>query len=427
VSIGGRNGGGVSEQASGRAARGKGVPDAPNGGTQQTHATEEGMPDRDATSFLGSCCEGLYTRRGILKGALTGGALLAGMSTLAPDAAAKAPLRSKPDPVFSKDANTSLVPAAIGGPMLPNPHHISLRWLGCSCFELVHRGKVYLLDAWFDRGPRTRSVGFTDDDVIRAEAMFIGHAHFDHIADAPAIAARTGGLIVGAPISTAFAASMGGTPADQLRPVTGLGGELLHFDGFTVEPILAHHAVAPTRTNSKGETVGQALFDVYSAALDPFTPAETAAFEAMLARGSFDPLIITQGTIAYLFTFDSGYRMVWLDSGGPITPQLSALMGRIGTTNLAIASYTVQGIPDLQVPVTMALVNLFQPDLFLPCHHDHIILLPFNAVLPDMATEPLRLAIRETMPNTEILTPLYRSPVVINTKTGAAVARHGHP
>jgi L-ascorbate metabolism protein UlaG (beta-lactamase superfamily) len=303
--------------------------------------------------------------------------------------------------------------------MIANPQVISLRWLGCSCYELVHRGKVYLLDAWFDRGPRTRSVGFTDDDVIRADAIFIGHAHFDHIADAPAIAARTGAPIIGAPISTAFAASVGGTPAAQLQTVTGLGGELLTFDGFTVEPILAHHAVGPTRTNSKGETVGQALFDVYSAALDPFTPAETAAFQAMLARGSFDPLIITQGTIAYLFTFDSGYRMMWLDSGGPITPQLTAVMSRVGKTDLAIASYTVQGIPDLQVPVTMALVNLFNPDLFLPCHHDQIILLPFNAVLPDMATEPLRLAIRDTLPNTQSIPPLYRSPVVINTKTGA--------
>ena len=134
-----------------------------------------------------------------------------------------------------------------------------------------------------------------------------------------------------------------------------------------------------------------------------FTPAETAEFQAMLARGSFDPLIITQGTIAYLFTFDSGYRMVWLDSGGPITSQLTAVMSRVGKSDLAIASYTLQGVPDLQIPITMALVNLFKPDLFLPCHHDQIILLPFNAALPDMATEPLRLAIRDTMPNTQCI------------------------
>jgi hypothetical protein len=372
--------------------------------------------------FIGECCEGLFTRRQFLNRALAGGALVAGAAALPREAAAFHSSRPSPRPVFSDDAYTSLVPAAVGGPILANPNLISLRWLGCSCFELVHRGKVYLLDAWFDRGPRTRSVGFTDDDVVRAEAIFVGHAHFDHIADAPPIAARTGATIVGAPISTGYAASAG-TPASQLRTVSGLGGELMEFDGFTVEPILAHHAVGPSRTNSKGETVGQALFDVYSAALDPFTPEETTAFQAMLARGSFNPLIITVGTIAYLFTFDSGYRMVWLDSGGPITSQLRAVMSRVGKTNLAIASYTVQGIPPLQVPVTMALVNLFQPDLFMPCHHDEIILLPFKAVLPDMATEPLRMAIRDTLPNTRSIAPLYRAPVVINTRTHE---QHGH-
>ena len=158
-------------------------------------------------------------------------------------------------------------------------------------------------------------------DVARAETIFIGHGHFDHIADAPPIAARTGATIVGAPLSTGYASSAG-TPASQLRTVTGRGGELLEFDGFTVEPILAQHAVFPTRTNSRGANVGQANGDLYEAALGPFTPAETTAFFAMLARGTSDPRVLTEGTIAYLFTFDSSYRMVWLDSGGPITRRL---------------------------------------------------------------------------------------------------------
>jgi L-ascorbate metabolism protein UlaG (beta-lactamase superfamily) len=374
--------------------------------------------------FLGACCEGLVTRRGMLKRAFAGGVLAAGGAILPTSAASEDSRRPGPKPVFSNDAYTSLIPAAIGGPMIANPHTISLRWLGCSCFELVHRGKVYLLDVWFDRGPRTRPIGFGPDEVVQTEAMFIGHAHFDHIADAPPIAARTGALIVGAPISTGYAASVG-TPATQLRTVTGRGGELLEFDGFTVEPILAHHSVGPTRKNRKGEMVGQAIFDLYDAALDPFTPAETARLQTVLSRGTFDPRIITEGTIAYLFTFDSGYRLVWLDSGGPITSQMIGVMNRVGNTNLAMASYTVQGVPELQVPVTMALAELFQPDVFIPCHHDEIIglastpILPGGFALPDMATEPLLMTIRDTMENTRAIAPLYRSPIVANTKTGA--------
>jgi hypothetical protein len=370
--------------------------------------------------LLGACCEGLFTRRGLLKGALAGGALAAGSSMLPRVAAAGESRKPSPQPVFSKDAYTSLVPAAIGGPMIANPHMISLRWLGCSSYELVHRGKVYLLDAWFDRGPRTRSVGFGQADVVRAETIIIGHGHFDHIADAPAIAARTGATIVGAPLSTGYASSAG-TPSNQLRTVTGRGGELLKFDGFTVEPILAHHAVFPTKTNSRGANVGQANGDLYEAALGPFTPDETSQFFAMLARGTSNPLVLTEGTIAYLFTFDSGFRMVWLDSGGPITPQMISVMNRVGRANLAIASYTVQGIPDTQIPVTMGLVELFQPDIYLPCHHDEIVLIPIRNGLPDMATEPLLMAIRDTMPQTRAIAPLYRSPIVVNTKTGRVV------
>src|SRR5262249_12867114 len=145
---------------------------------------------------------------------------------------------------------------------------------------------------------------------------------------------------------------------------------------------------------------------------------------AMLSRGSFDPLIITQGTIAYLFTFDKGYRFIWLDSGGPITPQLIGVMNRVGKTNLAIASYTVQGIPDLPVPVTMAPAELFQPDIFTPSHTAQTPgsanppPIPGGFVLPDMATEPLRLEIRSSMPETRAITPIYRTPIVVDMRSG---------
>src|SRR5258708_1958890 len=93
------------------------------------------------TPFIGSCCEGLFTRRGVLKQMLAGGPLAAPSAALPPSGAADH--RVPPgDPEFWEDASRSLVPAAAGGPMLKDPHTISLRWLGCSCYELVHRGKV---------------------------------------------------------------------------------------------------------------------------------------------------------------------------------------------------------------------------------------------------------------------------------------------
>ena len=146
------------------------------------------------------------------------------------------------------------------------------------------------------------------------------------------------------------------------------------------------------------------MTDIYLALLNPPpTSTDLEAAATVVARGSLDPRILTQGTIAYLFTFDSGYRLMWLDSGGPITPTLQAAMETIKSTNLAIVGYNVQAFPRFQVPVTVQLVELFNPDLFFPAHHDELLSsLDGKSLLalPDMATEPLFLAIRDLLPKT---------------------------
>lgn len=122
-------------------------------------------------------------------------------------------------------------------------------------------------------------------------------------------------------------------------------------------------------------------------------------------------------TIAYLFTFDRGYRLLWVDSAGPITAQLQTVMQRVGSTNLAIVGYQGQGVARFQVPVTLPLVELFKPDLFLPNHHDEFLVGRF-LVVPDIATEPLFTAIRDVLPNTRCASPLYWAAVCINVKSG---------
>jgi glyoxylase-like metal-dependent hydrolase (beta-lactamase superfamily II) len=89
------------------------------------------------------------------------------------------------------DACRSLVPTAIGGPTLRDPNRIMLRWLSTSNYELVYRGQVFLLDTYFERGPRNRPTGIVPADVKQVDAIFIGHAHFDHISDAAPIAQKT--------------------------------------------------------------------------------------------------------------------------------------------------------------------------------------------------------------------------------------------
>src|SRR5271168_5344909 len=93
--------------------------------------------------------------------------------------------------------------AAVTGGPLPPPESdtVVIRWLGNANFEFAYKGKVYLFDAYFDRTPRSHRLGFKAADVSQAEAIFVSHAHFDHISDIGPVARQTGAPVIGAPIT----------------------------------------------------------------------------------------------------------------------------------------------------------------------------------------------------------------------------------
>jgi len=309
--------------------------------------------------------------------------------------------RSWHRPWKDAEACRSLIPASIGGPTPPGSV-MTLRWLGTTNFELAFRGQVVLLDAYYDRGPRNRPIGFTPDEVIRADAIFIGHGHFDHMSDAVQVAMQTGAQVVGGPPTIDAALSMGLPPA---QAVSVSGGEVIEFDGFTVEAILAHHSVLDS-------DLLEAFTDTITTAIGEPTPEEAAAEQEIRARGTFAPEVITQGTIAYLFTFDSGFQFIYRDTAGPITPEEEAVMARIGgETDLATVAYQGQYLARLQIPPTLDLIKLYNPKMYLPNHHDEI-----AGIFLDIGVEPLFMAIREELPDTKTVSPLYREPVCVHVR-----------
>jgi L-ascorbate metabolism protein UlaG (beta-lactamase superfamily) len=292
----------------------------------------------------------------------------------------------------------------IGGPMPPNGM-LTLRWLGTTNFELAYGSQVVLLDTYYDRGPRNRPIGFAPADVKRADAILIGHAHFDHMSDAALVAAQTGAPVVGAPTVTETAISMG-LPARQA--VTVRGGEILKYKGFTVEAILARHSTLDP-------AVLAAFRSAITAAAGAPTSEEAAAEAAILKRGTFDPKVITEGTIAYLFTFDSGFRLIFRNSAGPVTDAEKAVMQRIGgKTDVAIVGYIGQYVAKRQIAATLPIIELYNPGLYLPAHHDEI-----AGTFVDIGLEPLFMAIRDRMPGTSVMSPLYREPVCLNVQKTA--------
>lgn len=312
------------------------------------------------------------------------------------------------DPAFAAQARDPACHAAklvsTGGLAPRNPHTLTVRWAGYSNFELAYGGRIILLDAYFDRGANYPPLGFAARDVTRADVILIGHGHFDHMSDAASVGIRTGATIVGAPVTTDKLASEG-VPAAQLRTVTGRGGELIQFESFSVEPILARHG----QPNPQVTTVMEGALGVLSAEPDA---AQEAEERAIRARGVSDPRVIAEGTIAYLITLDSGFRIMYRDSGGRVTDREKTVMARVGDVDLALVAVAAEYLMPLTARQGLEHMRLYRPEVYMPAHHDA----PIGGRRSLWrATEPLFQALKDDNPNLITVSRGYREPVCFNT------------
>ncbi len=302
------------------------------------------------------------------------------------------------------DPCDSLIPAAIGGPLLPKSSDIAVfRWLANANYELDYHGQIFLFDTYYNRKARNRPLGFSAEEVKRASAIFLGHGHFDHMSDIVPVAAQTEAPVVGAPITIATAVKMG-LPPKQATTVTG--GETLHFGDVTVDIALAHHS-------QPAPGIQEALDNLYKVELRRDTPDEAALSEAVRARGTFSPDVLDNGTLAFGLTFPNGFKVLMLDSAGPVTDGDRALAAKLGPVDVASIAYQAHAVAERQVGETYPLVQLFRPKLYLPSHHDA----SFGSWI-DLGIEPLLEKIRDEMPDTRFVAPLYRSAICVAT-TGA--------
>ncbi len=313
------------------------------------------------------------------------------------------------DPGFAaapRDAACSTAElVSTGGAPPHDPGTLAVRWTGFSNFELAYRDKIILLDAFIDLGSNYPPLGFAASDVKHADLIILGHGHFDHMADAASIAVRTGALVVGAPVTTEKLLSQS-VPAAQIRTVTGKQGEVLQFDGFTVEPILARHA-------QPDPGITEVMEKALNAIAPKPSPAQEAEARAIRARGTSYPRVIREGTIAYIITLDNGFRIAYRDSGGRPTDHERSAMARIGGVDLALVALSAEFLPSLTAQRALEHMSLYKPDVFMPAHHDAA----FSGHAPLWrATEPVFQALKDANPNLVTVSRSYREPVCFNTE-----------
>jgi L-ascorbate metabolism protein UlaG (beta-lactamase superfamily) len=89
---------------------------------------------------------------------------------------------------------------------LPLPKGLEVTWFGTAGFRFAYQGKTLWIDPYLTRLPlrdflRRRIVPPSDSSIARyvdkADAVLVGHTHFDHALDVPAIARHTGCTVYG--------------------------------------------------------------------------------------------------------------------------------------------------------------------------------------------------------------------------------------
>lgn len=320
-------------------------------------------------------------------------------------ACSTAPINDPRDLAASQSANPGCsvrTLVATGGPFPRDASTLAIRWTGFTNYELAYDGHVILLDTYFDRGSTFPPLGFSAADVKRADLILLGHGHVDHMSDAASVGSRTGALVVGAPVTTEKLLTQP-IPKAQVRTVTGRGGEVMRFIGFTIEPILGRHGDPPPN-------VAKAFGDALRATTTPPTAEQTAELARIRARGiSGDPRVVTEGTIAFLFTFDNGFRLMYRNSGGAVTEYEKAVMQRVGRVDVALVAVSASYIQELTVKQALEHARTYKPDVYIPGHHDG----SYNNLW--RATEPLFQALKDENPAIITVSKSYREPICFDT------------
>lgn len=179
---------------------------------------------------------------------------------------------------------------------------IALTYLGVAGWQLDAGSTTILVDPYFSR-PADLERPLTPDPAAiaarspaRADAIVVCHSHVDHVLDAPAVAAKTGALLIGSE-STARLARASGLPADRILTIRGR--EELARGDWTVKVLPSLHSLIGD------EFLGGEI------AQDPALPMSFADY----AEG---------GSFAYLVSV-AGHRVLFIGSANFIEEELTGL------------------------------------------------------------------------------------------------------
>ena len=147
----------------------------------------------------------------------------------------------------------------------PTPAGVEVVWLGQAAFKITTPGgKVIVTDPWLRTNPLTPAAYRQLEHFGKIDVLLVSHGHFDHIADAPALA-QMYNVPLRLPGDLANTAMTLGVLPASLLPRMNKGGTVEPLPGIKITAVRAEHssiyvwrnpATQKDETHPGGEAVG---------------------------------------------------------------------------------------------------------------------------------------------------------------------------
>lgn len=246
-------------------------------------------------------------------------------------------------------------------------------WFGVTNFAVAIRGHVVLFDAWVPRGLNENWVPTSPGEVaeLDPELIILGHAHFDHAADALPIARASGAAIVGLGEHCAeMVKRSNGMPPRCIEVIrggapAGAKATLELLPGIEVTAVKHIHSAIGLPDGGDGYHVPVLPPLTTSPLTHPPSPATVVETVGRIpdAEG---------GSVLYRFQVGDK-SFVWHDSSGPMkeeAPGAFDVLRELRPVDVELGA--IQGFNQLTNGLRdpRMYIDALRPRIFVPTHHD---------------------------------------------------------
>ena len=222
-------------------------------------------------------------------------------------------------------------------------HHFKMTYLGTAGFILSNADRTLVLDPFITRPSLWQTFTqplISDPNLVKrliphADDVLIGHAHYDHILDAPEICQQTGARLIGSKATLMYGKSAGLKDAQMLEVQ---GHEIINSGSWQIKALPSIH--------------GKALFGKIPLPGDMTEPPPFPPKFNQLRHGQVLNWWIDTGKL----------KIVHIDSADFLEQHLGTVKADIVCLCAIGRKYRPHYVRDV--------INLLQPKYIVPCHWD---------------------------------------------------------